>query len=260
LNARRFAATVCFPRHLAMNSSFERSPQVYLRLAGFSYLAIILLGLYGEAVVRARLVVSGDPMATANAISSAQLLWRTGIAGDLLMHVLDLPVIVVLYLLLKPVNESLALLATFINLIQTAILAANKLNLLVPLFLMGEADYLKAFSPAQLQTLSYLAIKAHGYGFGIGLIFFGVACLVRGYLIFKSGYLPRIFGPLMLLAGSSYLINSFALLLSPAVAAALSPAILIPAFVGELSLCLWMIVKGVDLPQWQRRVAQTSSN
>jgi hypothetical protein len=211
-------------------------------------------------VVRARLVVSGDPMATANAISSAQLLWRTGIAGDLLMHVLDLPVIVVLYLLLKPVNESLALLATFINLIQTAILAANKLNLLVPLFLMGEADYLKAFSPAQLQTLSYLAIKAHGYGFGIGLIFFGVACLVRGYLIFQSGYLPRIFGPLMLLAGSSYLINSFASLLSPAVAAALSPAILIPAFVGELSLCLWMIVKGVDLPQWQRRVAHGSSN
>lgn len=241
-----------------MHQTFERSPQKYVRVAGILYLAIILLGLYGEVFVRGKLVVFGDPLSTANAISSAKFLWRTGIVGDLLMHVLDIPVIVVLYLLLKPVSESLALFATFINLIQTAVLAANKLSLLVPLFLLGDADYLKTFSLEQLHTLSYLAIKLHGYGFGIGLIFFGVASLVRGYLIFNSAYIPKIFGLLMFAAGLSYLINSFALVLAPSIAAQLSPAILLPAFVGELSLTLWMIVKGVNLEKWRHRVDLTS--
>ena len=230
-----------------------------MRIAGVFYLAIIMLGIFGEAFVRAKLVVSGDPAATAHAIAASPLLWRMGIAGDLLMHVFDIPVIVMLYLLLKPVNKSLALVATFINLIQTAVLAANKLSLLVPLYLSEGSSYLSAFSPAQLQTLSYLAIKAHGYGFAVGLIFFGVACLVRGYLMFKSGYVPKTFGFLMVLAGFSYLINSFALLLAPAFASALFPVILLPAFIGELAFCLWMIVKGVNLAQWQQRIDSAPS-
>lgn len=239
-----------------MPPSFDRSPQPFLRIAGLFYLAIIVLGLFGEMFVRAKLVVSGDPAATAHAISASKGLWRAGIAGDLLMHVFDIPVLVVLYLLLKPVNESLALTATFINLIQTAVLAANKLSLLVPLYLLGGSSYLTAFSPAQLQTLSSVAIKAHGYGFAVGLIFFGVACLVRGHLMVKSGYVPKVYGFLMVLAGFSYLINSFALLLAPTFAAALFPAILVPAFIGELSFTLWMIVKGVNLAQWQQRMDQ----
>lgn len=237
-----------------MRASFDRSPQFYMRIAGVFYLAIILLGVFGEAFVRAKLVVSGNPAATAQAISASPLLWRMGIVGDLLMHVFDIPVIVVLYLLLKPVNKSLALFATFINLIQTAVLAANKLSLLVPLYLLDGSPSLSALSTTQLQTLSYVAIKAHGYGFGVGLIFFGVACLVRGYLMFKSGYVPKIFGLLMFVAGFCYLINSFALLLAPAFASALFPGILLPAFIGELAFCLWMIVKGVNLAPWQQRM------
>jgi len=235
-------------------SSIERSPQRYARLAGVLYLAIILFGLFGELFVRGTLIVSGDATATVSSISHSQLLWRAGIAGDLLMHVLDVPVIVIFYFLLRPVSESLALLATLINLVQTAVLAVNKLNLLVPLLLLEDVGYLKALTPEQLQALSYLAIEAHGYGFGIGLVFFGFACLVRGYLVFKSGYLPRGLGLLMLVAGLSYLTNSFALLLAPALATALFPAVLLPAFVGELSLCLWLIVKGVNVEQWEMRV------
>lgn len=237
-----------------MIPSIERSPRLYARLGGFFYLAIILFGSFGELFVRGRLVISGDAMATANGILASQLLWRAGIVGDLLMHVCDVPVIVILYLLLRPVSESLALLATFINLVQTAVLAANKLNLLVPLFLQEDVGYLKAFSPEQLQALSYLAIKTHGFGFGIGLIFFGFACLVRGYLIFRSVYLPRVLGLLMAIAGLSYLTNSFALLLAPSLAASLFPGVLVPAFIGELSLCLWLIIKGVDVGQWEQRV------
>ena len=239
-----------------MIASIERSPQRYARIAGILYLGIIVLGMFGELYVRGTLVVPGDAAATSAAISASPLLWRAGIAGDLLMHVFDVPVIVVLYYLLRPVSRSLALFATLANLVQTAVLAANKMTLLIPLLLLESSNYLTTFSPEQLHALSYLAIKAHGYGFGIGLIFFGVACLVRGYLIFKSAYLPKILGVLMATAGLSYLVNSFALLLAPSFAAAIFPAVLMPAFVGELALTLWLIVKGVNMEQWRQRVPQ----
>ena len=108
-----------------MIAAIERSPQRYARIAGIFYLAIILLGMFGELYVRGTLVVSGDAAATSAAISASPLLWRAGIAGDLLMHVFDVPVTVVLYYLLRPVSRSLALLATLVNLVQTAVLVAN---------------------------------------------------------------------------------------------------------------------------------------
>ena len=236
-----------------MISSFEHSPQRFARCSGVLYLAIIVLGSFGEMFVRATLVISGDPTATANAIAGSPLLWRAGIVGDLLMQVLDVPVI--FYLLLKPVSKSLALFATLINLVQTAVLAANKLNLVLPLFLLKDIRYLNAFSPEQLNVLAYLAIQAHSYGFAIGLIFFGVACLVRAYLIYKSGYFPKILGVLMFGAGLSYLTNSVALLLVPSFAALIFPAILAPALVAELSLSLWLIAKGINVAKWKHRVA-----
>lgn len=237
------------------HSSFDQSPQRYVRAAGVMYLAIIVLGFFGEMVVRAALVVPGNAAATASNIVGSQLLWRAGIVGDLLMHVLDVPVIVIFYLLLKPVSKPLALTATLMNVVQTAVLVANKLNLLVPVFLLGGATYQKAFSAEQLQALSSLAINMHGHGFGIGLVFFGFASLMRGYLIAKCAYLPKTLGVLLFIAGLSYLINSVALLLEPAFAGLIFPAVLVPAFVGELALSLWLIVKGVNTAEWQRQVA-----
>ena len=233
-----------------MNSSVEGSPLRYARIAGAFYLAIIVLGLFGELLVRGTLVVSGDALATANNISASPLLWRVGIVGDLMMQVLDVPVLVIFYLLLRRVNESLALFATLINLVQSAVLVMNKLTLLVPLLVLENAGYLKTFSIEQLHALSYLAISAHGYGFALGLLFFGFACVATGQLIYRSGFLPKILGILMWLAGLSYLLNSFALLLAPAFAAVIFPAILVPAFVGELSVALWLLVKGVNIARW----------
>jgi Domain of unknown function (DUF4386) len=242
-------------------SSIERSPEFYARLAGVFYLAIIVLGAFGELGVRQALLVSGDPMATANAIAGSPLLWRLGIAGDLLMHVFDIPVIVVLYVLLRPVNRDLAIFATVINIVQTSVLALNKLNLIVPILLISGVDVANApkvfvgFTAEQLQSLSFLAINLHSYGFGIGLIFFGVACLARGVLIYRSGFWPKFLGVLLFIAGIAYLVNSFALIVAPNFAALLFPAILLPPFVGETLLALWMIAKGVNLPQWNVRTA-----
>lgn len=226
------------------------SPKQYSRIGGAIYLIIIVAGLFAEVFVRNKLVVSGDATATAANIMASPVLWRIGICADLIMQACDLPLIVIFYVLLKPVNKTLALLNLTFNLIQTAVLVANKLNLLAALFLLGDADYLKAFDPQQLHTLSYLSIKLHDYGFGVGLIFFGFVCLIEGHLISRSSYFPKALGIMMQVAGLCYLTNSFLMLLSPKLASTLFPFILMPCLIAELSLAIWMIVRGVkDQPE-----------
>ncbi len=237
------------------NRTVEPSPQIYARIGGVLYLLIIVASTLGELFTRGTLVVSGDAVSTAHNIMASQSLWRLGIADDILMHVFDIPLMLIFYVLLKPVNKNLALLALLFNLIQSAVLVATTLNLLMPLFLLGNADYLKVLEPNQLYTLTYLFIKLDDYGSSIGLIFFGFECLVLGYLIFRSGYFPKILGVLMQIAGLSYLTNSFALLLAPTFASQIAPAILLPAFIGEMSLCLWLLIKGVNVQRWNERTS-----
>ena len=225
------------------------------RIGGILYLIIIVAGVYGEMFVRSQLIVSGNAAATANNIIASQLLWRSGIATDLLMHICDIPLMLIFYLLFKPVNKNLALMALLFNLIQTAVLVANKMSLVVAMFPLSSGDYIKSFDGQQLYTLAYLSIKAHGYGFGLGLIFFGCTCLIMGYLIFKSGYLPKTIGVLMQIAGVCYLINSFVLILAPEFSDKIFPAILLPPFIAELSLCLWLIFRGVNTAVWGKQLA-----
>lgn len=231
----------------------EPSPQLYARLGGVLYVVIIVAGIFGEMFVRGSIVVPGDAPATARNLLASQALWRAGIAGDLLMHVCDLGVVWVLYVLLRPVSRNLALLAVFFVLVQSAVLVANKLTLLLPLFLLGDASYLKTLAPPQLQALAYVAIRTHDYGFGFGLLFFGVACILVGHLIARSGYLPKAIGILMQLAGACYIVNTFALVLSPALGRRLFPAIMLPPFAAELSLAVWLLVKGVNVNRWEER-------
>ena len=235
------------------NRNNEISPQIYARVCGVFYLLIIILGGIDEMVIRSKLIVPGNVTATTQNIMASKALFRLSIAGDLLMHVFDIPTIVIFYVLLKPVNKYLSLLAAFFNLAQTAILGINKVFLLTTLSFLGGEDYLKVFNPHQLQALGYLSLDLHESGYGIGLIFFGFTCLIVGYLMFRSGYFPRIIGVMQIIAGVSYLINSFAQILSPSFAAALFPYILAPAFIGELSTCLWLLVKGVNLQKWNER-------
>jgi Domain of unknown function (DUF4386) len=224
------------------------------RIGGILYLAIIFAGIFSEMFVRGKFIVAGNATATATNIMASQSLWRMGIASDLLMHICDVPLVLILYMLLKPVNKNLALLAMLFTLIQTAVLVAFKLNLFMSLLLLSDANYLKALEPHQLQALSYAFIRSDAYGFSFGLLFFGFACLVIGYLIIKSGYFPKLIGVLMQIGGLCYIINSFALILAPKFADILFPSILLPSFIAEISFCLWLIVKGVNVPKWEKRV------
>lgn len=215
-----------------------------LRISGLCYLAIIALGLYSEAYVRGSLVVAGDAAATAQRIAANPLLWRSGLAADLLTQVLDLPIIVMMWRLLKPVNESLALTATGLNLVQTCVLVANRVQALAALEVLTHPSMAAAFLPGQRDALALYAVHLHGQGLGFAFVFFGLTCVLQGWLIARSGVLPRVLGALLALAGLCYLINSFALLLAPAFAQQLFPAIMLPALVGELAFALWLTLKG----------------
>jgi len=239
------------------NRAVETSPQVYARIGGVLYLIIIVIGFCGEFFVRNKLVVSGDVTATANNIMASESLWRAQIAGDLIVLVCAVALTLILYVLLRPVNKNLALLAVFFNIVEFPIEAASKLCLFAALFLSGNADYLKAFEPHQLHALVKISLKLHDYGFAIDLVFFGFACLIYGYLLFRSGYFPRTLGVLMAIAGLSYLTNSFTLILAPRYAATILP-ILVLALIGESSLCLWLMVKGVNVPKWNEKARLAS--
>ena len=223
--------------------TIENSPQLYARIGGALYLIIIAIGLFGEAFVRDRLIVSGDAAATAKNIMASESLWRFHIAAELFLLICAVVLLMILFVLLKPVSRELVLLAAFFNLVSIGLEAATAMYLVVALFPLGNAAYLKAFSPEQLYALASLALKSHGYGFGVSLLFFGCFCVVIGRVISRSGFLPKLVGRLMQIAG-------LALILSPAFANRLFPAILLPAFVGEASLCLWLLVKGVDRQRW----------
>lgn len=233
----------------------EASPQVLARTGGVLYLIIIVLGLFEEVFVRDRIIVSGDAAATAANIRSFESLWRLGIAAEFVLLICAISLTLIFYILLRPVSKDLALLTVFFNLVSVAVEASVQLYLLGALFPLGKAEYLKAFQPEQLYAMASLAVKSHGYGFGVALIFFGCVCLIQGYLIFRSGYLPKTVGVLMQIAGLSYLTDSFALILAPDFANRIFPAILVPAFIGEASLCLWLLVKGVNVEKWRARAA-----
>jgi len=233
--------------------TLETSPQLYARIGGALYLVIIVLGIFEEAFVRDRLIVSGNAAATAANIKSMESLWRLSIAAEFFLLICAITLLAILFVLLRPISRHLALLAVFFNLVSIAVEAAITLNLVAALFPLGDAAYLKAFAPEQLYAMAMLAIRSQSYGFGVALIFFGCFCLIAGHLIFRSGYLPKTIGILMQIAGLCYLTDSFALLLAPKFASRIFPAILIPAFVGETSFCLWLLIKGVNQQRWKEQ-------
>ena len=233
-----------------MISLVENSPKAYARVGGLLYLIIIAAGVFA-GVVQDRLTVPSDASATATNIATHGSLLRLGIVADLSTFLLAIPLTLILYVLLKPVNKDLALLAVLLNLVQDAIGGVNVLNTYRPLQLLGGAGYLNVFSREQLEAMASLSLEAHSVGFAVALLFFGAYCVVLGYLIFKSGFFPTLLGVLLAVAGLCYLVNSLAVILSPTASSILFPAILIPAFVGELSLALWLTVKGIRVAKWR---------
>lgn len=230
----------------------ETSPGLWARAAGAFYLITIVMGVFAEVFVRGTLVVRDDAAATAANILAHDSLFRLGLVADLIMMACYITVTLLFYDLFKAVGRSLSLLAAFFSLVGIAVLAANSLNHLAPLVLIGGAQYLSAFDANQLQALALMSLKMHAQGYTVSMVFFGVYCLLIGYLVLRSGFLPRMLGVLMAAGGLSFMANSFASFLLPALAARL-PDIAMLGGIAELSLCLWLMAMGVDVPRWKER-------
>ena len=236
---------------IMMERIAEASPRFKARIAGFFYLVTILTRMFVEIFVRGRLVVSDDAAATATNILAHEPLWWWGFAGDILAFASYVALTALLYELFKPVNRSVSLVGAFFSLVACTVQAISSLFHLAPLVLLGGAQYLNIFTVEQLQALAlvFLKLRAAAYH-NIGLVFFGLYCLLVGILILRSTFLPRILGVLMLLAGLSYV-----LFLSPPLVRSLQPYILIFPAVGQISLTLWLLAIGVNEQRWKQQAS-----
>jgi hypothetical protein len=221
------------------------------RIAGGLWLACVVTGIFAEFVVRDRLIVKGDALATARQIAANESLWRLGAMSDLLAGACYLGVVFCLYELLIPVSRSLSRVGMILGLLGCAIASANLANMLAPLALLSGAPYLAGLAPEQAQSLAYAFLKLRGYGASLALVFYsGFYLSLVGILIYRSGFFPRILGGLLTLAGVCYLVGSFANFLAPALAGMLFPWIFMPGLVAELGMAIWLATVGLDGPRW----------
>jgi hypothetical protein len=235
---------------IVMERIAQVSPRLNARIAGVFYLVTILTRMFVEIFVRNRLVVSDNAAATANNIVAHEPLWRLGFATDIIAFASYIALAALLYELLKPVNQSLSLVAAFFGLVASVVHAISSLFHLAPLVLLGGAPYLTVFTVEQLQALAlvFLRLRAAAYH-NVGLVFFGLYLLSVGILIFKSAFLPRIIGVVMVLAGLSYMP-----FLSPPLARSMQPYILFFPAIGQISLTLWLLVMGVNAQRWKEQL------
>jgi hypothetical protein len=225
----------------------ETSPLIYARVAGLLYL--LPLAPFSLLYVPSRLVVPGDAAATASNIMASESLFRLGIVSNLLSQICMIFVSLLLYQLLKPVNKTMAVLMVIFNLLGVPIVMLNELNRLAVLLLLHGADALTVFTPAQLHARVPLFLDLHTLGLNIAGMFWGLWLFPMGYLVFKSGFLPRIIGVLLMIGCFGYLIQSLAAFLLPN----LDVNIILFTSWGELLLALWLLIKGVNVERWEKR-------
>lgn len=222
--------------------------QTYARIAAVLGLLTFVAGGFGEAYVPSALIVSGDAAGTARNIVASDWLFRLGFTGYLVEALCDVGLTWVLYILLRPVHPELALLAVLFRLISTAGFAMAEVLYFAAAPILGGSAYLKTFSPDQVHTLALLWLKVSGFGQGLFSMFYGVASVLLGYLIFRSSFLPRMLGVLLVIGGLGFVAKTFLSVLAPAYA---SSFLLVPTAVAWLFLTLWLLVKGVDDAKWR---------
>ena len=226
-----------------LNGIQDISQNKIARMAGSFYLIYILTTALA-AVVRSRIIVFGDAAATANNIMGSQLLFRLGFVTQLVSAVFFLLAAWALYILLKPVNKNLALLFLLLNLGGVAVECINMLNLFAALQFFSGANYLNVFQTGQLQAIAMSFLNSYTNGFKIAQIFYGTWLLPLGYLVYKSRFLPRLLGIVLILDFFFWTSYFFQFFLFPDSGVLILPASAV-GFIAEFSISLWLLIKGV---------------
>jgi hypothetical protein len=225
-------------------AGIDVSPRLAGRIAGWGILAMALIAPFAEFYVRQRLVVPGDAGATATNITAHETLFRLGIVAFLVVIILDVVVAWGLYVLLKPVSRSVSVLMAWARLVFAVIFAVAVVNLLSAVHLITDPTSRAAFQPTQLNAQMMASLNAFSAGWAVALVFFGIHLILIGYLAWKSGYIPKLVGILLVIAGLGYAADSFIGFLVPDYV----PTAALFTFVGELVLALWLVIRGKKIP------------
>ncbi len=234
----------------------EMSPRTKARFAGALFLFTIIAGVYAQAFISDRLVVSHDAATTAANILANQSLYRLGFTIYLLEMAAQVATVVLFYQLLKPVSRTGAMLAAVFELIGCGIKIFSRLFYLAPLLVLGGgASYLSVFNKEQLDSISLLLIRINNSGAAIALAFFGFSTLLQGWLIYRSGFLPRWLGVIGIIGGIGWLT-----FLSPSLGMRLFLYVALYALIGSAATIGWLLTVGVDEQRWRQRAAQAASS
>jgi Domain of unknown function (DUF4386) len=232
------------------------SPLVYARVAGFLLLFVAIIAPFSQLYLPATLIVPGDATVTANNIGASGWVFQLGIVSESLVFLIEIVLCGLLYVLFRPVSRTISLVSAFARLAMTVVMGINLLPYFVALMLLSGAGYLTVFEPAQSDALALLFLNAHGYGIFVWQLFFGFHLAVLGYLIFKSGYFPRILGVVMVFAALGYLTDAYVNILFPNYAETTGLVVGVGALVGELPFFLWLAIKGVNVQKWHESASQ----
>lgn len=215
------------------------------RIAGLLYLVVVVTGIFNLAYVPGKLIVWDDATATFNNITNSETLFRLGMLSAIICYIFFLFLPLTLYKLLNTVNKNHALAMVILAVVSVPISLVNLLHKYEILNLISKADYLKIFGTEQLQAQVLLHLQAYNNGNQIASIFWGLWLFPFGYLVFKSGFLPKILGVLLIAGCFSYLIKFVGHFLLPGYdETAISGFITLPASIGEIGTCLWLLIMG----------------
>ena len=214
------------------------------RMAGFLYLIYMVISIFADVGVRSKLIVLGDAATTARNIVASAWQFRIGFVVDLVGALLFLLTAWALYVLLKPVNKNIALLFLLLNLGGVAVYSINLLNQFAAVLLLSGADYLKIFQADQLQSLAMFFLNLHKNGYWIAQIFFGAWLFPLGYSVYKSGFLPKFLGVILMVHCVSWTTTSLLYFLYTPGYTAITNISFPLGFIAEFGLTLWLLVKG----------------
>jgi Domain of unknown function (DUF4386) len=231
-----------------MERTAETSPRFKARMAGVCQLMEAVTAAFGEVIIPGKLVVAGNAAATAANILGHERLFWLGFVLSLIGVAFHIAWALLMYELLKPVNRSLSRLAAFVILVGCAIQALTSLLYLAPLIILQGGSSLSAFTPEQLQALALVFLRLNDYAFQIYLVFFGAWCLLIGYLIFRSTFVPQVLGVLLAISGLGWVTYLY-----PPLAHRVYPFIAAASALGEIPLELWLIVMGVNVQRWKEQ-------
>ena len=234
----------------------SKSVKTFARITGVLILIVAVIAPFSMLYLPSTLIVPGDATTTANNIMASESLFRLGIAFDAVVFLIEIVLSVLLYLLIRPVSKTLSLVVAFSRLAMTIIQGINLLNSLFALLLLSGAGYLTVFEPAQLNALVLLFLNAHQSVVLIWGLSFGLHLFVLGYLVYRSGYIPKIVGVFLVVASLCYLTQSFGKILLPNYEEIFT--LVGTLSIVEIALPLWLLIKGVNVERWEKRVLESA--